>query len=430
MNLHQYCSVPTHIVLRRYDDVEIYDLKRDESYVVDEEAYSLLTLLGEQTTIKSVIDQYEKDKKEEVSKAIEQFNQLKIVKYSDKSINDPSSISNTRTSLPQKNPFNPPYLKNIMINITEHCNLTCKHCYITAKNQKDMELGRLMKLIHEFYKVQGIRLILTGGEPFLFDKLKELLQKLKEIPLQKVILTNGVLISKQEQEMLDLLKENHFEIFVSLDGLEEAHNEFRDANCFKEVIKGIRRLIKNKISVSINTMVHKKNFNEFEELSQLLKYLKKIKNWAIDIPTFDESTPQNIRDIYEISQEKGGYILRKYGWGVMSESSPSAGSIDYACGPNLMAVDVVGTVTKCGFFSGLSPGNVFDIGLKESWEFIQQKANWDINELACSELGCEFLKECRGGCRFRSSKYSNDIRGIDPYKCYQYGKKVNISKVS
>ncbi|TFF97891.1 MAG: radical SAM protein [Promethearchaeota archaeon] len=421
MNLHHYAYIPKNIVLRRYKGVDIYDLKNDESFVIDEEAYSLLKLIDGKTQIKTILNHYKEEKHEEVLSAFEQLKELNIVNLREEEIFDRVNIYDAR-SLPHKNPFKPPYLKNLMINITERCNLTCKHCYITEKNQIDMNLKDILKLVNIFYEFQGIRLILTGGEPFLYGELKSLLKNLTHIPLQKVMLTNGVLISKQHDEVIDLLKENFFEIFVSLDGLEQSHNQFRNSESFKDTIEGIKRLLNNHIRVSINTMVHKKNYREFDEMSQLLKSLGNIKNWAIDIPTFDNSTPQHVRETYEISAEKGGEILRNYGWGVMFESGSEGGVIDYACGPNLMAVDVSGKVTKCGFFSDLSPGNIFELGLKKSWNFIQKEVNWDIHDLKCAQLECGYLEDCRGGCRYRAYCYSNDIKGVDPYKCVQYEK--------
>ena len=422
MNLQHYAYIPKHIVLRRYKDVEIYDLKQEESYIIDEEAYSLLQKIDGSKSIETITNQYEVEKRKEAFEALDQFNHLNIVKFSDETVSDSSLVYNGHKTLPDKNQFKPPYLKNLMINITERCNLTCKHCYITEKNQTDMELDKLLELIQSFYELQGIRLILTGGEPFLYDELKPLLQELNDIPLQKVMLTNAVLIPEQDQEIINLLESNHFEVFVSLDGLKESHNEFRNAECFQNTIDGIKRLLENDISVSINTMIHKKNYHEFDEMAQFLRNLGKIKNWAIDIPTLDESNPQSIRDTYEISPEKGGQILRNYGWGVMIESGSDGGTKDYACGPNLMAIDAVGRVSKCGFFTELSPGNVFDLGLKKSWEYIQKEANWDIHDLNCAKLGCEYLEDCRGGCRFRASQCSNDLKGIDLYKCIQYGR--------
>ena len=424
MNLNHYPYIPKDIVLRRYQNVNIYDLKHDESFIIDEEAFSLLQLIDGKIDGITIVNQYQKTKQEEVNEILYQFNDLDLVKFSQNRIEDSAEIYTDHIDLPQKNPFDPPYLKNLMINITEKCNLSCKHCYITDKNKIDMPLKELMDIIQEFYNVQGIRLILTGGEPFLYTELKDLLKKLTNIPLQKVMLTNGVLIRKQDNEIIELLKQNNFEIFVSLDGLEEAHNDFRNADCFKEIIQGIKRLLKSDISVSINTMIHKQNLDDFDGMLKLIRSLGKIKNWSIDIPTIDESTPKEIREKYEPSPEKGGEILKNYGWGVIYESDPEGEQFDYACGPFLMAIDVIGKITKCGFFTDQSPGNIFDLGLKKAWRLVQKDLNWNIKDLECANLGCEYLEQCRGGCRYRAYKSSGNIYGIDPYKCVQFGQKI------
>jgi len=420
MKLNYYPYIPKHIVLRRYEQVNIYDLKNDESYIVDDEAYSVLKLINGTNSNEYIIDNYQGNKKEEVSEALNDFYELNIIDFSDSEVTDKSNILFEHIDLPKKNPFAPPFLKNLMINITEKCNLKCKHCYITNKNPIDFPLEELINIIEEFYNLQGIRLILTGGEPFLYSKLKGLLIFLKGIPLKKVLLSNGILI-KDNQKILDLLKDDNFEIYVSIDGLETSHNDFRDADCFKDSIDGIKLLLKNGLKVSINTMVHKQNINEFDALYKLISTLGKIINWSIDIPTFEDSTPKSIREKYEITPEEGGQILKDYGWGVIFESD-SESTNNYACGPHLMAIDVIGTITKCGFFTEQSIGNIFDLGLKKSWELIQKKLNWRLSELKCNEINCQYIGDCRGGCRYRGYRRSGDLYGIDEFKCYQFGK--------
>ena len=87
-----------------------------------------------------------------------------------------------------------------------------------------------------------------------------------------------------------------------------------------------------------------------------------------------------------------------------------------------MAIDVLGIVTKCGFFYEENVGNILDLGVKKSWKFIQEKLNWPLESLRCNELNCEFLEQCRGGCRYRAFIHSNDLYGIDSFNCYKFGK--------
>jgi radical SAM protein with 4Fe4S-binding SPASM domain len=397
-------------------------VKLDESYLIDEEAFSVLNLINGQNTVSDILGNYSQKKQDEIKGALETFSELEIISFLSEAPNNIKSKNVAYLDIPNKNPFHQPYLKNLMINITEKCNLECKHCYITNKNPIDMDFKKLKNLINDFYDLQGIKLILTGGEPLVYEKLVELLTYLKKIPLQKVILTNGMLI-EDNAKTIGLLKENNAEIFVSLDGLQKTHNEFRNAKCFQKTIDGIKNLVQNGIKTSINTMVHKQNLKEFDEIFKLINSFEgKITNWSIDIPTFDEDIPEQIRSNYKISAEEGGEILKNYGWGEVYESECH----NYACGPNLMAIDVVGIVTKCGFFYSQNVGNVFEIGMKKAWERLQKKLNWTLDELECK--GCEYLESCRGGCRYRAFKDTGNIRGVDKYKCYQFGKIKNKEK--
>ncbi len=417
MNPKDIPYIPSYISLRRYEEINIIDLKNDESYIIDDEAYSVLKLINGNLTIKEILAEYPDNKKKEVSEALNDFYELNIITFSPITLKDLSMISTKHISLPDKNVFEPPYLKNLMINITEKCNLTCKHCYITNKNRVDFPIDELKRIIREFYELQGIKLVLTGGEPLLYSQLRDLLIFLKDLPLIKVLLSNGVLFT-DNPEIRALLRDNYFEVFISIDGLKDTHNDFRDAKCFQASIEGIKTLLKEGITVSINTMVHRQNINEFDDMLELFKSLGTLKNWSIDIPTFDNTTPKSIRDKYEISAKEGGEILKNYGWGEYHSSE----SYDFACGPNIMAIDVLGVVTKCGFFYDESVGNVFDLGLKKSWELIQEKLNWRISDLQCAQLNCEYIEKCRGGCRYRAYQATGNVNGVDAYKCAQFGK--------
>ncbi len=437
MDLDSFPYIPNNVVLRRYNDIDIFNLETTEDYTVDQEAYDLLKKVTGKECVRDIVNSFNEKEREEVLEALEFFTDEGVIKLSETEVGDDFL---RHLDLPEKNPFDPPFLKFLMINITEKCNLTCKHCYITDKNQTDLHLDKLKELIQEFYDLQGEKVILTGGEPFLYENLEELLFFLKEIPLKKVILTNGVLI-EQKKELLPLIKENNIEVFVSIDGLEGTHNDFRNADCFGASILGIKLLLDQGIMVSINTMVHKKNLDEFEELSKYLKSLGPIKTWTVEVPTFDYSTPKDIIDKYDITPDEGGAIMRDYWWGESYDDGVSfkeedsedeseeeeageenGGPMGYACGPFMMAVDVLGVVSKCGFFAEKGLGNVLDLGIKESWKGVQKTCVWELKDLKCNELNCGALDECRGGCRYRAQKHTADLYGIDPYKCIAYNK--------
>jgi len=418
INPNAYPYIFKHIAVRRYNSIEVFDFKEDESYEIDQEAYSVLKLINSVFTNSEIINSFPIEKQGEVQEALEQYYELNIIGFSDKKLSLNQSDTYKVCNIPEKNPFEQPYLRTLMVNITEKCNLRCDHCYITDKHQTDFPLDKLKSIFEEFYRLQGLKLVLTGGEPFLYSDFKELLEYLRNVPLQKIILSNGVLV-EENLDLLDLIKDNIYEFYISVDGLEETHNEIRRANCFQKTIDGIKILIENGLKVSINTMLHKLNLTEFPKLEEFVRSLGLISSWVIDIPTFDDSIPKEVKEKYYVTPKEAKSVFGKFGWGSGFEFEAG----NFACGPGIMALDVTGVVTKCGFFTEQNVGYVFELGLKNSWELVQKNLNWCLEDLKCEELGCEYLQTCRGGCRYRAFINTGDILGADQYRCVQFDKK-------
>lgn len=134
--------------------------------------------------------------------------------------------------------------KVIHIHPTLRCNLLCKHCYSSsAPNLKGGIDLNLLKSFLEYAYTIGFNVIsVSGGEPFLYDHLKELLVASKKIGYQTQTATNGMLLkaakSKECLEHLDL-------VAISIDGNREKHDEIR---CFKgafdKTVEGIELLNK------------------------------------------------------------------------------------------------------------------------------------------------------------------------------------------
>ncbi len=299
-------------LIRRYESIELFDFETDDSYDLNEEAYSILQLINGSNSEEDIINRFPYEKQEQVKEALKEYYNLKIIEFSSEKKDENKSELFNSSIIPKKNLFNQPYLRTLMVNITEKCNLRCDHCYVTDKHQTDFPLEKFKPIIEEFFKLQGLKLVLTGGEPFLYSSFKELLEYLKDIPLQKIILSNGVLI-KDHIDLLDLIKNNINEIYVSIDGLKDAHNEIRNADCFQKTVEGIKILLENNIKVSINTMLHKQNLMEFEALEKFIKNLGNISSWIIDIPTFDDTIPLTIKEKYGISPEEAKTVFGKFG---------------------------------------------------------------------------------------------------------------------
>jgi len=297
-----------------------------------------------------------------------------------------------------------PSLRYLELQITTGCNLRCRHCYIGPSRMTELTLETIGDILDEFQKMQGLRLLITGGEPLVHTKFREINRLLPEYAFRKVLFTNGILLS---DELVESLNVN--EIQVSIDGIGEGHDSLRGKGTFQKAMTGLRKAAQAGHEVSVATMVHSLNLNDFEEMKELFEGIG-IKEWSVDVP----SAVGNLRDnpLFRLPPEIGGKYLR-YGFG----DGLHGGGDEFACGLHLATVMAEGRVAKCTFYRSSSVGNVAE-GLEKCWKRIVPVR---LEELACD---CTRKKECRGGCRYRAELLGNRL-GRDLYRCVAYGQKAD-----
>jgi radical SAM protein with 4Fe4S-binding SPASM domain len=295
-----------------------------------------------------------------------------------------------------------PSLRYLELQITNRCNLRCRHCFINHQND-ELGLEQIKKVLTEFEKMQGLRVMITGGEPLMHSKFKEINEMLADFSFRRVLFTNGLLINKKL-----LNKLNIHEIQISIDGLEKAHDSIRGRGTFKKAIRSLKQAIDSGIDISVATMIHRKNLNDFDKMQKLFTRMG-IKEWTVDIPCITGRLKEN--PDFQITPVEGSKFL-SYGYSGGIHSS----SKGYACGLHLMAVNANGYASKCSFYSDSPVGHINE-GLQACWSRIKPIK---LSTLKCD---CDFIEICRGGCRFRA-ELSGEKSGKDPYKCAYFKKSI------
>jgi len=315
-----------------------------------------------------------------------------------------------------------PSLRYLELQITDRCNLKCKHCYIADKNPpsppfrkggmggfdkklkkqnfNELSIKQIHDILKEFEEMQGLRVLISGGEPFMHRGFEEINAMLPDFFIRKVLFTNGLLLNKKRLKGL-----NVDEMQISIDGLEEAHDSLRGKGTFNSALNAVKRAIDSGFEVSISTMVHPGNLNDFNEMESLFKEMG-IKDWTVDVPCITGRLEEHGE--FQISPEAGGKYLR-YGHGKGLHSGDSG----FACGLHLMAVLADGWVSKCTFYSK-KPVSLIAEGLQKCWKKIKPLR---LAELQCD---CDYIESCRGGCRYRALLLGDPL-GKDLYKCNLYG---------
>jgi radical SAM protein with 4Fe4S-binding SPASM domain len=289
-----------------------------------------------------------------------------------------------------------PSLRYLELQITDRCNLRCRHCYIGDSTNHELSISQIRNILDEFEEMQGLRVLISGGEPIIHGRFNEINDILPDFSVRKILFTNGLLLKER------LLKNlNVDEIQISIDGLEYAHDSLRGQGTFQSALNAVKRAIDSGFEVSVSTMVHTKNLGDFDEMERLFKETG-IKDWTVDVPCITGRLAHN--SAFQITPEQGGKYL-KYGYG----EGLHAGTSGFGCGLHLMAVMADGSVSKCTFYSDTPVGRI-DEGLRSCWERIKPLR---LSELHCN---CAYIEACRGGCRYRATLLGDPL-GKDLYKC-------------
>lgn len=294
-----------------------------------------------------------------------------------------------------------PSLRYLELQVTRRCNLSCGHCYLGPQRDVELGVGEIRRILDEFQAMQGLRLLITGGEPLLHRGFGEINAMLPDYALRKVLFTNGTLLTGEVLRAL-----NVHEIQVSIDGLEEAHDALRGRGGFKMAMRGVRAALEAGFDVSVSTMVHAANLGDFEGMRDLFSEMG-IREWSVDVPCPEGNMRGN--PAFFLPPETAGRFL---GYGF--EGGLHGGGEGFACGLHLMSVTAEGYCAKCAFYAGEPVGHSGE-GLSECWRRIRPVS---LAELECD---CDAAEACRGGCRYRAARLGGPL-SKDPYRCALYGK--------
>lgn len=301
---------------------------------------------------------------------------------------------------PPLKPSPDPSLRYLELQLTSKCNLRCRHCYLGDGEPGELSLVQVRSVLKEFEEMQGLRVLLTGGEPLLHSRFEAINEMLPDLFVRKVLFTNGVLLRK---DVLSRLKVH--EIQVSIDGMRAGHDALRGAGSWDVSMDAVRRALDAGFDVSVATMVHPGNLGDFDSMEEQFKNLG-VREWSVDVPCATGRLQDN--SALTVTPEEGGRYLG-YGFG----GGMHAVGKGYACGLHLMAVLPDGSAAKCTFYGDRTVGSVSE-GLSSCWSRIRPVR---LEHLDCK---CEYLEACRGGCRYRAELLDSP-QGRDLYRCSLYG---------
>jgi MoaA/NifB/PqqE/SkfB family radical SAM enzyme len=165
----------------------------------------------------------------------------------------------------------------LFIQITNTCNLVCKHCYANSGTQTGKEYfnyDTLKQLIDSAVSQGIVQFDFTGGEVFTQSYFIDILEYMNNLPLIYSIFTNLSLINNNIIEKLSQFA-GLDTIITSLDYFNKLkHNNFRgSAYAYHKTIENILELKKRNINIKVNTMIMDDNH---DDIIDIIAYFKKL----------------------------------------------------------------------------------------------------------------------------------------------------------
>ena len=117
--------------------------------------------------------------------------------------------------------FNIPFLNYLEMNIVDQCNLNCKGCahFSNIYNNNYVDVDKFkedLKTISDKFYLYNFRIL--GGEPLLHPKISDLIKISRDVLKNSriIIVTNGLLIDRLNEEILRTILDNNIIISISL----------------------------------------------------------------------------------------------------------------------------------------------------------------------------------------------------------------------
>jgi MoaA/NifB/PqqE/SkfB family radical SAM enzyme len=334
----------------------------------------------------------------------------------------------------------------IQWHLTERCNLRCKHCYQSQTRGQEISLSEIKEVVNEVSETlkewkeeYGIEFSpsfnITGGEPFLRNDIIEVLKEIRSREFDIYILSNGILIDKERAKILSALAIKGVQ--VSIEGPEEIHEKIRGKGSFSSALKGVRHLLDQGITVTLNVTLSDINADYFMEMVELSSTI------GVQRLGFSRLVPsgrgksllpnmlkkERVKELYEaiISLKINGLDIVS-GDPVLSQMF-STDKKDHGfiatggCAAGLAGVTILqdGTITPCRRLD-IAIGNIRKDSLREVWATSDVLLKLRDRKSYKGRCGsCSRWASCRG-CRaiayaYSCSKGEDDFFSEDP-QCF------------
>ncbi len=151
----------------------------------------------------------------------------------------------------------------MVLYLTDGCNSKCVTCDIWRNPRRNMPMPLIHNLVSQTRDLQTRWVLLSGGEAMQHPQWSEIALLFREAGVRVLLLTNGLLVRKQAQQVIDSVDE----LIVSLDGGNAAtYDAIRGVDGFDLILEGIQAVRAGGVPVTTRTTVQRANYQEIPQI--------------------------------------------------------------------------------------------------------------------------------------------------------------------
>jgi MoaA/NifB/PqqE/SkfB family radical SAM enzyme len=159
-------------------------------------------------------------------------------------------------------------LNEIIISITNRCNLRCAMCQIPSRSADDeMSTEDIKALIRDAAVFFPSSVVFSGGEPLLRKDLFDLIAFAGRHHLNTCLTSNGTLIDDETAHRLG--DSGMGVVNISIEGPREVHDALRGPENYARAVEALGHLARHKVETTIATTVCRQNAGHLLDVMKL-----------------------------------------------------------------------------------------------------------------------------------------------------------------
>lgn len=313
-------------------------------------------------------------------------------------------------------------ISDLLLKITDKCNLSCSYCYLNEKNTKDISphtvknISNFIKYITKIQYGYLLKVHLSGGETTLLDinYLRNIISSFKNPSVSMNLNTNGVNFTEDHAK---LCQEYNVGLTLSIDGCKELHDKQR-SNSFDSTLKALELMRKYNLNPGHISVITDLSINYIDETIKFLKDNKISTIKMNDAAGF--VSPENYTK-FLIEFNKRAPDIEEANISNLKQNKAVQFGNDMGCSSNQCFKDFIsinqdGDVTTCERFFGLLNREDYifaNININKFNDIIWNPKRFEmikkLEERKEKCLDCDIYRLCGNGCYHSQLLNNEDI---------------------